>query len=122
MTQKIFDTDNAEDMNLLWSILPDDVVELTSATKIWITQDAMYFNISAFNIDWHDKTKITRPIEEATGADIGKLCKFCDKEEQNNYGVLEEMTKINDELRFWKNNTGYEHCRRLTKQEIEELC
>lgn len=122
MTQKIFDVENAEDMDWLWSILPDNVDKLTPKGTFCITYDFGLYISEIIKIDWHDKTEITRPIQEATEADIGKLCKFLDKEEQNNYGVLEEMTKLNDELIFWKNNTGYKHCRRLTKQEIEELC
>jgi hypothetical protein len=128
MTQRIFDVENEKDMALLWSILPEDYYRIEKRGKAYCFYKTNYaidhYETFAdfFKIDWHDKTEITRPIEEATGADIGKLCKFWDKEEQNNYGVLEEMTNLNDELRFWKNNTGYEHCRRLTKQEIEELC
>ena len=61
-------------------------------------------------------------MPEAIFDDVGKLCVFWNEKEKNNFGILEEITSLNNELRFWKNNTSYKHCRRLTKQEIEELC
>jgi hypothetical protein len=126
MTQKIFDTDNAEDMALLWSILPDKVLKIhTSEEHIYYSEgdETQYFDVSdLIAINWHDKTEITRPIQEATFDDVGKLCIFWDEKAKNNFGILEEITSLNNELRFWKNNTSYKHCRRLTKKEISELC
>lgn len=125
MTQRIFDIENEKDMADLWNILPDEVVKLTPATRIWITQDAMYFNISAFNINWHLKTEIERPIQEATEADIGKLCKFWSGKDYA-IGVLKEIDNSSDidiyGMEDGKNGSWFIHCRRLTKQEIKELC
>lgn len=66
MTQRVFDVDNKEDMELLWSILPDEIVKLTStsikeACYGWFA-DCGNISISLININWHDKTEITRPV------------------------------------------------------------
>lgn len=126
MTQKIFDTDNKEDMALLWSILPDDVERITPVKEginhVEFVDDE--FNTILLNINWHGKTEITRPIKEATEADIGKICAFWE------YGykrpVYSELHSIEPKTTYKyiavMDSNGYEHCRRLTKQEIEELC
>lgn len=78
--------------------------------------------INMLKINWHDKTEIKRPIQEATEADLGKLCKFWDSNPDcYSFGI---MTKIlYSENAYYKDNwTLHKHCRRLTKQEIEELC
>lgn len=122
MTQKIFDIDNAEDMALLWSILPDDIikVEVGCGEIILITDNGIHYHIGNFiAINWHNKTEITRPVQEATEADIGKLCMFWDYEDMPHYGVLRKI----DEESIYKDGVNlWRHCRRLTKQEIEELC
>lgn len=133
MTQKIFDTDNEEDMALLWSILPDRVFKIHTSEKHTYYSDGdetQYFDVSnliAFN--WHDKTEITRPIQEATEADIGKLCYFWDdkvfddEEEYKVYAILTLKDVAGGKPYYIADgNSTYEHCRRLTKQEIEELC
>ena len=122
MTQKIFDTDNADDMALLWSILPERITNLTPIDNFLYTPDNCIFTNGIIRIDFHDKREIIRPIPEATFDDVGKLCIFWEEKEINSFGILEEITSLNNELRFWKNNISYKHCRRLTKQEIEELC
>jgi len=125
MTQRIFDIENEKDMQDLWNILPDEVckIEASCGDVVLVYDNAFRFSIDdIFSINFHDKTEITRPAQEATFNDIGKLCRFWNGEEKNNFGILEEITSLNNELRFWKNNTSYKHCHRLTKQEIEELC
>lgn len=125
MTQRIFDVENEKDMQDLWDILPKYYEK--------ITKDCMYnlhkkyggidaydsFGIF-FKINWHDKTEIKRPIqeaiEEATKKDIGKMCLFWD-DDVKKYGVLTEI-----EIYYHIGEEDYGHCRRLTKQEIEELC
>lgn len=78
MTQKIFDIDNADDMTLLWSILPESITKLTPIDRFLYTPDNGIFTSGIIKINWHDKWEITRPIQEATEADIGKLCVwFC---------------------------------------------
>ena len=70
MTQRIFDIENEKDMQDLWSILPDDVFKITKQTYN-DTYDLLWYNNgetskSLFGINWHDKTEITRPTQEAT--------------------------------------------------------
>ena len=64
--QKIFDVNNKEDMDLLWSILPDDVVRILKACytseKYYGENNNVVGITNFFNINWHDKTKITRPV------------------------------------------------------------
>ena len=125
MTQKIFDTDNADDMALLWSILPDDVYKIKKEEHNRFNA-LMYFldghSIRPYLIlNWHDKTEITRPIQEATEADIGKLCYFWDGEFKG-YGILTLKDVAGGKPYYIADgNTTYKHCRRLTKQEIEEF-
>ena len=126
MTQRIFDIENEKDMADLWDILPDRVFKIhISEEHIYYSDsdETQYFDVSnLIAINWHDKTEIRRPVQEATFDDVGKLCIFWEEREINSFGILEEITSLNNELRFWKNNVSYKHCRRLTKQEIEELC
>jgi hypothetical protein len=131
MTQKIFDTDNAEDMALLWSILPKDYYRIEKRGKVYCFYKSYAIDhyetfADFFKIDWHDKTEITRPIQEATEADIGKICYFWDKEKSGCYAYGELLPRgINSYIDFpyeARNGRAWKHCRRLTKQEIEELC
>jgi hypothetical protein len=129
MTQRIFDTDNADDMALLWSILPDGIIKispnnLAEETSLWSELNLFTLPIGLIKINWHDKTEITRPIQEATEADIGKLCYFKDGDEDcsKQIGLL---TAVRTEKCTFKyvlaGSVCFAHCRRLTKQEIEEL-
>jgi hypothetical protein len=128
MTQRVFDVENEKDMADLWNILPDRVF------KIHISEGHIYYsdgdktqyfavsNLIAFN--WHDKTEITRPIQEATNEDIGKIYAFWDcNTEEIKYGKLETIVK-QGKISYYHLEDGisYYHCRRLTKQEIEEIC
>lgn len=126
MTQRIFDTDNADDMALLWSILPDGIIKispnnLAEETSLWSELNLFTLPIGLIKINWHDKTEITRPIQEATEADIGKLCYFWD-DEFKGYGILTHKDVVGGKPYYLADdNSTYDHCRRLTKQEIEEL-
>lgn len=132
MTQRIFDTNNAEDMALLWSILPDWAEKIKKSSQpynydVILSGNENYAKEACiFKINWHDKTKITRPIQEATEADVGKLCcfwngeatyigKLCHIEDTDTGKYYEMGAPVVGNFRFT-------HCRRLTKQEIEELC
>lgn len=126
MTKRIFDVENEKDMTDLWDTLHDDVYKITKQTYN-DNYDLLWYNNeetskSPFNINWHDKTEITRPIQQATKADIGKLCAFWNNAGLNAIGVLSNI--YNGENDNYKMSYGgyWEHCRRLTKQEIEELC
>lgn len=126
MTQKIFDTDNADNMALLWSILPDDVYKIKKEEHNRFNA-LMYFldghSIRPYLIlNWHDKREITRPIQEATEDDVGKLCVFWN-DEFKGYGILTLKDVAGGKPYYIADsNSTYDHCRRLTKQEIEELC
>jgi hypothetical protein len=127
MTQKIFDTDNAEDMALLWSILPDDVcnIEKWRDNHLKGIDEGELFYCDVIEINWHYKTEITRPIHEATEADLGKLCTFWDNEYNPNakiVGCLCTILPFNNFKYTARGGLNYRHCRRLTKNEIEELC
>lgn len=137
MTQRIFNTDNEKDMTDLWDILPDDIIKLTPSKALnciygWYNNCG---NVAIYmlKINWHDKTEITRPIPEATIADIGKLCRFSLSEkarcsislieEQDMFGILTEINNNGADTLYLKDrDIWFNHCRRLTKQEIEELC
>jgi len=129
MTQKVFDTDNEQDMQDLWNILPDDVTEIQLEKRETNTSSAKFnggygHSIcgNLININWHDKTEITRPIQEATEQDIGKLCKFWDFDDgERKYGILRDISST-DKYQMYSRDGYFNHARRLTKQEIEELC
>ena len=83
-----------------------------------------YFITTMLRINWHDKTEITRPIQEATEQDVGKLCYFWDNDGTRTYGLLSDLIIEGSEDRKYGCCYGrrWTHARRLTKQEIEELC
>lgn len=129
MTQRIFDIENEKDMQDLWDILPDWAQKIKKNKSehqyagIFAENDAMAIDSCLFKINWHEKTEITRPIQEATEQDIGKLCAFWDYKEEIRYGRLDRI--INQgKMTFYslEDIRDYCHARRLTKQEFEELC
>lgn len=136
MTQRIFDIENEKDMADLWYILPDRVFKIHTSEEHNYYSDGdetQYFDVSdLIAINWHDKTEITRPIQEATGADVDKLCVFWNDiyEEEKDFGILAEIDGVDKPYRLDNKladgvdgeELWYDHCRRLTKQEIEELC
>lgn len=137
MTQRVFDIENEKDMADLWDILPDDVsyAKKTNDGATFYSSDGvrLYYSCELININWHGKYKITRPIQEATKADIGKLCRFslsertrCSMsliEEHDMFGILTEINNNGAHTLYLKDgDIWFNHCRRLTKQEIEGLC
>lgn len=126
MTQRIFDVKNEKDYADLWDILPDDINKIKKHTErinhFYGKSDVYYTCL--ININWHDKTEITRPIQEATEADIGKLCYFWTGKDFA-IGILKG---IGDDstldiycMEDSRSGVWFAHSRRLTKQEIEEL-
>lgn len=137
MTQRIFDVENEKDMQDLWDILPDDITrirdtsEVYSCKKAYYTYDSEetkdYYITTMLKINWHDKTEITRPIQEATEQDVGKLCMFSYPQEDVSkvIGILRKIKKTTDGKNCYKmygSRLWYIKCRRLNKTEIEELC
>lgn len=124
--QRVFDKDNEKDMADLWDILPDKVSEIRKnvdmATCLFV--ESNYFGsipAEIIKINWRNKTEIFRPVREATKEDIGKLCKFWDKKEERESIVI--LSGFEYDGAFVDNHSWcWSHCRRLTKQEIEELC
>lgn len=128
MTQRVFDVENEQDMQDLWDILPDDVVMVVKDESHGWAKNYCKFKRNdysdktagtLFNINWHNKTEITRPIQEATEEDIGKLCMFWENSSYKFIGVLGKMREKTEQriynvegLTIW-----WTHCRRLTKQE-----
>lgn len=128
MPQRIFDVENEKDITDLWNILPDNVFKIKKE-KHNCFNALMYFldghSIRPYLIlNWHDKTEITRPIQEATEADIDKLCYFWDDDVKypKQIGLLSEINTNNSIFKYvLANSVCFAHCRRLTKQEIEKL-
>lgn len=129
MTQRIFDVENEKDMADLWDILPDKITKITKPEIKGLPCFSGYDSMRTsdlIKINWHDKAEIIRPIKEATKADVGKICAFW--ENGWDYFVYAELSEILPERKSvyryiaGHEKNGYEHCRRLTKQEIEELC
>ena len=128
MTQRIFDVENEKDMADLWDILPDDIIKLTPSGAFNYSYGCYNYcgnnTINMLKINWHDKTEIIRPIQEATKEDFKKLCLFFDGDSSKDVvGVLTAIDSESDLNRYYMaGGTWWKHCRRLTKQEIEELC
>lgn len=131
MTQRIFDVENEKDMADLWDILSDEVVKiekdkLNTEYCVYRYSSLAFIDTKILKINWHDKTEITRPIQEATEADIGKLCYFWDIGEEDYSKQIGLLTAIRTDRSTYNyvlaKSVCFDHCRRLTKTEIEELC
>ena len=136
MTHRIFDIENEKDYADLWDILQDRIIKLVKPymcespyTKYVLAKTSNGEYELPITINWHDKTEITRPIQEATESDIGKLCYFWDydEEQENGTGSFGKLCIIDEHkvegTKYQGQNIGwFPHWRRLTKQEIEELC
>ena len=136
MTQRIFDSENEKDMVDLWDIVPDKVYKIArgicdSDIKLWYNTpggktSANCYLCDFLKINWNDETEITRPIQEAIEADSGKLCKFWNNSDEQyaTYGILLKKWNDNGIIFYTLKKSGaiFNHARRLTKQEIEELC
>lgn len=130
MTQRVFDIENEKDMQDLWNILPDWAEKIKKSSQTYnydviLSGNENYAKEACiFKINWHDKAEITRPIQEATEQDIGKICAFWDNDGRKTYGLLSDLIIEESEDRKYGNVYGsrWTHARRLTKQEIEELC
>ena len=127
---RVFDVENEKDMADLWDGLQDRIIKLEKPymngylyPKYVLARSEGGEYELPISINWHDKTEITRPMPECSEADIGKLCRFWNNDGLiNAFGVLSNI--YNGENDNYKMSYGgyWEHCRRLTKQEIEELC
>lgn len=125
MTQRIFDVENEKDMADLWKILPDSINHIHKYGNNGLWDDIAKQGYLIINIKWHNKSTLSRPVKEATEADIGKLCVFWNGE-LTYIGKLRHIEDT-DTGKYYEmgapvvGNLQFIHCRRLTKQEIEEL-
>jgi hypothetical protein len=130
MTQRIFDIENEKDMQDLWDILPVGIIRIrNNETQNTFWSELFFQDIPSgfIKINWHDKTEITRPIQEAIEADTGKLCKFWNSEEDFYIGELCRIRDTDTGKHYEMGapvagNLRFTHCRRLTKMEVSELC
>ena len=134
MTQRIFDIENEKDMSDLWDILQDHIIKIEKPymkgylyPKYVLARSEGGEYELPININWHDRTEITRPIQEATEQDIGKICMFFNSLSNSKYyGVLIELRETVAGTRYVAQSCNgthpFVHAYRLTKQEIEELC
>lgn len=102
--KKMSDNDNISEKGMLKKS------EKFNTSEEYVKSDNLIDEITAAEI-----------TQEATEADIGKLCKFWDNGRES-FGLL---TRIADGIsdNYYMSYAGcWNHCRRLTKQEIEELC
>ena len=97
MTQRIFDVENEKDMRDLWNILPDDVVIVVKDESHGWAKNYCKFKRddysdktagTLFNINWHDKTEITRPVNYKNM--IGCVVYFYNEPEYKSLGILKE--------------------------------
>lgn len=126
MTQKQFDTDNEEDMKLLWSILPDFITSVyhkkESVTSIsnWVQrEDGVAYPLNFISLRWHDKTEITRPVDyESMIGCVGWF--WGNYEEEKSLGILTEY-RSEIEFHFVKGNNDniYFHFRPAKKSELK---
>ena len=130
MAQRVFDIENEKDYADLWDIFPADTckIELRKENDFYLYNGTCFtacIPCDIIKINWHDKTEITRPIQEATEQDVGKLCYFWSGKDYA-IGILKEIGDYSSLdvycMEDGKSGIWFIHCRRLTKQEIEELC
>jgi hypothetical protein len=117
--QKIFDVDNKEDMDLLWSILPDDVVRInpvtSKANRIEFEDDE--FSTILLKINWHDKTEITRPVNY--GDMVGCVGWFWDDKIENHMlGILRKYCS-GDGFAFYNEDNCFKNFRPAKKSELK---
>ena len=120
MTQRIFDVDNPQDVKDLFDIVPDRYIRITrdeyNNMRIWSTDCGVDF-FAPFAINWHNKTEITRPVDETQW--IGKLCWFWDNGEPPVIGILD---RIATDVSYKYINTGeetYKCCRPVRRDEVQ---
>lgn len=118
MTQRIFDVDNPQE---IFDLFPDGVIRIEKSdrkdTKDIIIFDDDCWDYTHIKINWRDKTKITRPVDETQW--IGKLCWFWDNGEPPVVGILD---RIGTDVSYKYINTGeetYKCCRPVRRDEVQ---
>ena len=119
MTQRIFDMDNPQDVKDLFDIIPDRYIRITRTDpghlRVCSTDCAVDFT-APIVINWRNKTKITRPVDETQW--IGKLCWFwTDNEKSATIGILGRKTPGGN-YQEEKTNEYYPYCRPVRRDEV----
>ena len=122
MTQRIFDVDNPQDIKDLFDIFPDRYIRITrdeyNNMRIWSTDCGVDF-FAPFAINWHNKTEITRPVDDESKW-ISCLCWFWDRD--LSYKILGFLKKIDrDYYAPYEEVSGccYKNCRPVRRDEIK---
>lgn len=119
MTQRIFDVDNPQDVEDLFDIIPDRYIRITRTDpghlRVCSTDCAVDFT-APIVINWRNKTKITRPVDETQW--IGKLCWF--QEEKNTMPFIGVLESINgNEYKCEAHLTPCKVCRPVRRDEVQ---
>lgn len=122
MTQRIFDTDNEEDMKLLWNILPEEIYKIgknvTDYTVYWRKGQEYPSMLYELNIDLHDKTEITRPVDYESM--IGCVGWFDGCGDEIRLGILTKVAP-NDEDGYCFLRNNYIWCKSFRPAKRSEL-
>lgn len=119
MTQRIFDVNNPKE---IFDLFPDNVIRIEKTDredeKNIIILDNDCRDYTHIKINWRDKIKITRPVDESQW--IGKLCWFTGSGATCEYiGVLKAIVK-NRSDKYQKENGGfYSYCRPVCRDEVQ---
>ena len=120
MTQRIFDVDNPRDVKDLFDIVPDRYIRITrdeyNNMRIWSTDCGVDF-FAPFAINWHNKTEITRPVDETKL--IGCLCWFWDDNEQPRIAVMKRIGADTCYKYITAGGPCYQNCRPVRRDEVK---
>lgn len=121
MTQRIFDVDNPQDVKDLFDIIPDRYIRITRTDpghlRVCSTDCAVDFT-APIVINWRNKTKITRPVDETKL--IGCLCWFADSGATCEYiGILNAIDENRDNKYQMKDGARFSLCRPVRRNEIK---
>lgn len=120
MTQKIFDTDNEEDMKLLWSILPDEALIIKKdvmGCQVWETKKEIGYTLEMLKINWHDKTEITRPDNYEDM--IGCVGWFWNGIKRPSTPTLSVLWKVDGDIFLTVKDAWFEHFIPAKKSELK---
>jgi len=123
MIQRIFDVDNPQDVKDLFDILPNNIVKIkwqpTWYDKVGLVDNrGLMLLTELFCIAWHDKTLITRPVDETKL--IGCLCWFADSGATCEYiGILNAIDENRDNKYQMKNGARFSLCRPVRRDEVK---
>ena len=121
MTQRIFDVTNPQDVKDLFDILPDKITKIVRNLNVFecYDKDENYiYSCQIFSINWRNKTKITRPVDESEW--VGCLCWFWDRNPEEKYlGFLKKIDR--DYYGPYEEVGGYcyKNCRPVRRDEVK---